>query len=384
MAALSVGHGATDLSAGAVSALLVFLRPELGLSFTQAAAVVLVATISSSVIQPLFGVLSDSRGAIWLLPGGVAMSGIGVALASVASSYPLLLLWVLLAGLGVAAYHPEASKFAAFVSGERRASGMSFFSIGGNVGFAAGPLLASGLILWLGLEGGLLLAVPGVVVSVALIRFGPYLLSFAPEGGRRQVERQGDDRRGALALLLTIVTLRSVGHMGLFTFIPLWEVDAGNSEAWAGLVLALFLGGGAVGTLAGGPLADRVGRRAVLSASLALSVPLMAIYVLVGGGAGVVAVTLAGAMLVSSFAVTIVMSQDYLPSRVGLASGLSIGFAIGLGGVAAIALGVVADAIDLRTALLVSLIGPAVGAFLSLALPPAQRPVLRRPVQATA
>ena len=384
MTALSVGHGTTDLSAGAVSALLVFLRPELGLSFTEAAAVVLVATISSSIIQPIFGVISDSRGAIWLLPGGVLLSGFGIALAAVAPSYPLLLLFVLIAGLGIAAYHPEASKFASFVSGSRRATGMSFFSIGGNVGFATGPLLASGLILWLGLEGGLLMAVPAVVVAGVLVRTGPYLLKFAPEGGRRQFEREGDDRPWALVLLLVIVTLRSVGHMGLFAFVPLWEVDAGRSEAYASVVLALFLFGGAVGTLAGGPMADRIGRRQMLTTSLTLAVPLTAAYILAGGGGGVVAITLAGAMLVSSFAVTIVMSQDYLPSRVGLASGLSIGFAIGLGGVAAIALGALADAVDLRTALLVSLIGPAAAAVLTFGLPSAGRPVLRRPVDVTA
>ena len=384
IATLSIGHATTDLSAGAVSALLVFLRPELGLSFTEVAAVILASTLASSIIQPVFGLLSDSRGAIWLLPGGVAVSGIGIALATVAPSYPLLLLCVLVSGLGIAAYHPEASKFAAFVSGRKRASGMSIFSIGGNIGFALGPLFASSLVLWLGLEGGLLLAVPAVLIAATFLWLNRYLLEFEParQGGWQLVE--GEDRRGPLTLLLTIVVLRSVGHMGLFTFIPLWEVEQGSGKAAGSRVLTLFLFGGAVGTLLGGVIADRLGRRLVLSGSLALAVPLMGVYVLAGGAGGLVAITLAGAMLVSSFAVTIVMSQDYLPTRVGLASGLAIGFAIGLGGVAALVLGSVADALDLRTAMLATLSGPALGALLALSLPSSRRAVPQRVVEAPA
>ena len=126
------------------------------LSYTMAAALVLAATISSSIVQPAFGLWSDARGALWLLPAGVAVAGVGMAAATVAPSYPLLVVAVLVSGLGVAAYHPEGSKFASYVSGARRASGMSFFSVGGNVGFALGPLVASFAIvtLGLGLEGG--------------------------------------------------------------------------------------------------------------------------------------------------------------------------------------------------------------------------------------
>lgn len=384
MATLSVGHATTDLSSGAVSALLVFLRPELGLSFTEVAAVILASTLASSVVQPVFGLLSDRRGAIWLLPGGVAVSGVGIALAAVAPSYLLVLLCVLASGVGIAAYHPEASKFASFVSGDRRASGMSLFSIGGNIGFALGPLLTSSLVLWLGLEGGLLLAVPAVVMAASFLWLSRYLLEFEParRGGLQLTA--GEDRRGALSLLLTIIALRSVGHMGLFTFVPLWEVEQGSDEGAGSRVLTLFLVGGAIGTLVGGPIADRIGRRVVVSGSLALSIPLIGVYVLVGGGGGVVALTCAGAMLVSSFAVTIVMSQDYLPTRVGLASGLAIGFAIGLGGVAAIILGSVADAIDLRIAMLATMSGPVLGALLTFVLPSSRRPMEQRVLEAPA
>ncbi len=365
MAFLSGGHAATDLSQGAIAALLVFLRPELGLSYTELTAVVLVATISSSIVQPLFGMWSDTRGTAWLLPVGVAVSGIGIALASVAPSYALLLLCVAVSGIGVAAYHPEASKFARYVSGARRAGGMSLFSIGGNVGFALGPLVASTIVLALGLRGGLLLAVPPVIVAVLLAFVTPYLMQFVPEKAATTSGSGERDRPRALVLLLTIVSFRSLGHMGLFVFIPLWEVSKGHGEGYGSRLLFLFLLAGAVGTLVGGPLADRIGTRLVTGASHALSVPLILIYVLVGGAAGAIAVILAGGLIIATFAVTLVMSQEYMPNRVGLASGLSIGFSIGLGGVAAVALGAVADGVGIKTAVLATLIGPAVAAILT-------------------
>src|SRR2546430_9410239 len=184
MAALSAGHLATDLAQGALPALLPFLKAEFGLSYAMAAALVLAWTIASAVIQPAFGLWSDARGPLWLLPAGVALSCVAMAFVAIAPSYALAVLAVLVSGVGVAAYHPEGSKFASYVSGERRASGMALFSIGGNVGFALGPLVASGAVLALGLHGGLLLAVPGIVVAAFLVTASPYLARFVPDRRR--------------------------------------------------------------------------------------------------------------------------------------------------------------------------------------------------------
>jgi FSR family fosmidomycin resistance protein-like MFS transporter len=278
---------------------------------------------------------------------------------------------VLASGLGVAAYHPEGSKFASYVSGARRASGMSLFSVGGNVGFAIGPLLASFFVitLGLGLDGGVLMAIPGLLVAGGLLLALPHLARFAPdEVAQLRRSAAADDWRGTW-MLLAIVGLRSLAHMGLFTFVPLYEISRGNSAAYGTRLLALFLFAGALGTLIGGPLADRVGRRTVLLGSFLVSPPLIATYVLVGGPVGVVALFLAGMAVIGTFSVSLVMSQEYLPSRVGMASGLSIGLAIGLGGVAAVSLGAVADAVDLETAVLVTALGPAACIVLTLLLP---------------
>src|SRR5215211_4720647 len=180
MTALASGHLATDFANGALPALLPFLKERFSLSYTLAAAVMLASTVSSSVIQPLFGLWSDRRGALWLMPAGVAVGGIGIALAADAPSYWLVLVLVVVSGLGVAAFHPEGSKFAAYVSGRKRASGMSAFSIGGNVGFALGPIVATPLVIWFGLRGGWLLAVPCLAIAAALLAVTPYLRAFVP------------------------------------------------------------------------------------------------------------------------------------------------------------------------------------------------------------
>jgi FSR family fosmidomycin resistance protein-like MFS transporter len=386
MAALSSGHLATDLAQGSLPALLPFLKAEFDLTYTMASALVLAATISSSLIQPLFGLWSDVRGALWLLPAGVGLAGVGMALAAAAPSYPLTLLAVLAAGVGVAAYHPEGSKFASYASGSRRASGMSFFSVGGNIGFALGPVYASALILTLGLKSGLLIALPGLAVATGLVLVLRYLASFAPDEspGERRAAAAKTETRG-LVLLLVVVGLRSVAHMGLFTFIPLWEIHNGHGEAYGTFVLALFLFAGAVGTLLGGPLADRFGRRPVLRGSFIAATPLILVYVLVGGPIGVAAVTLSGACVIGTFGVSLVMSQEYMPGRVGMASGLSIGLAIGLGGVAALVLGALADTVDLETAVLATAIGPTLALGVSFLLPPApaRHMVGREPAPAT-
>jgi FSR family fosmidomycin resistance protein-like MFS transporter len=383
MAALSSGHLATDLAQGALPALLPFLIVKFDLSYTMAAALVLAATISSSLVQPAFGFWSDARGALWLLPAGVALAGIGMALAAVAPSYFLVVLAVLVSGLGVAAYHPEGSKFASYVSGERRASGMAFFSVGGNVGFALGPVVASGIVLALGLRGGLLLALPGLAVAAVLLSVRPYLEDFAPAADPGRREAAGPGRPDGLALLLGVVGLRSVAHMGLFTFVPLYEIARGHSEARGTLLLSLFLLAGAIGTLFGGRFADRFGRRVVLLGSFVVATPLILVYAVAGGLVGEVALVLSGAAVIGTFGVSLVLSQEYMPGRVGMASGLSIGLAIGLGGVAALTLGAVADAIDLETAVIATAAGPALAFFVTLLLPPSPRRRPPEPVPAT-
>ena len=372
MALLSSGHFATDFSNGALPALLPFLKDRFTLSYTAVGAVILASQASSSLIQPLFGLWSDRRGAMWLLPAGVAVAGVGIALAADAPSYWLVLVLVLVSGVGSAAYHPEGSKFAGFVSGRKRASGMSWFSIGGNLGFGVGPLATTAVVVAFGLRGGLILAIPGLAVAVALVVAATYLRSFAPASGAASVAR-GQDDPFAMKLLLCVIALRSVAWFGLITFVPLWEVSLGHSKSHGNHLLALMLFAGGVGTLALGPLADRFGPRTVLLASVLATGPLVLIFVLVGGVPGIIALALTGTCVVGTFGVTMVMGQEYMPRHLGTASGLVIGLSVGLGGVAALALGRLADMSSLRTALLVAAAAPLLASVLAFMLPPARR-----------
>jgi FSR family fosmidomycin resistance protein-like MFS transporter len=368
MAALSSGHLATDFANGALPALLPFLVHRFGLSYTLAAVVMLAWAISSSVVQPLFGLWSDRRGAVWLLPAGLAAGGIGIGLAAAAPAYWLVLLFVCVSGLGTAAYHPEGSKFAAYASGDRRASGMSLFSIGGNLGYGLGALATTPLVVALGLRGGLLLAVPCVVVAGILLWSTSYLLAFVPDRQARHGVLGPDDRRG-LFVLLAVIAFRSLAWFGMITFVPLWEVSLGHSKSYGNHLLALMLLAGGIGTLAAGPIADRIGLRRVLLASNVAIGPLILVFVVVGGIPGAVALAFVGVSVIGTFGITMVLSQQYLPRTIGMASGLSIGFSIGLGGIAAVILGAVADAVDLRTALYVSAAAPVAAVLLTLMLP---------------
>lgn len=374
MVTLSGGHLSVDFASGAVPALLPFLTDEFDLSYTAAAALMLAVLVSSSLLQPLFGLWSDRRGAMWLLPGGVLLAGVGTGLGSVASSYALVVVLFFAAGVGIAAYHPEGAKFAAYASGRKRASGMSYFNIGGNSGYALAPILITPLVIWVGLEGALIAMTPVLAYAVVMLRVLPALRRLAPARSGRPVAFGEDDRR-AMVLLTLVIALRSVAWFTLLAFVPLWIVANGGTEGEGGRELALMLVSGAVGTLVLGPVADHIGLRRTLLVTQAVLPVLIVVFVAVGGVVGTLALMLVGLSVVGTFGVTMVLGQLYLPRRVGMASGLTVGLAMGIGGVAAVILGAVADAIDLETALYVAAAAPAFGAVVCLFLP---APVLRR------
>ena len=375
MAMLSAGHLFTDVGQGSIPALLPFLIVRDHLSYAGASALILAATIASSVIQPLFGHLSDRRSLPWLMPAGPILGGLGVALAAVAPSYALTFAAVVVSGIGVAAFHPEGSRFANYVSGARRSSGMSLFSVGGNVGFALGPALVTPLVLVFGLSGTLLVIVPTSLMGLVLARELPRLETFRVDLTRARATAGPDEWR-PFTLLAVVIALRSFVYFGFVTFIPLYFIHVLHTgRGVGGAALTVMLVGGAIGTLLGGRLADRFGRRSVLIGSMAV-LPFLTVGFLVSPPAPAMAfAAVAGAATIATFAVTIVMGQEFLPGRIGVASGVTIGLSVGMGGIAAPLLGILADAHGLRSVFELLVVFPLGALALSLLLPVRRDPV---------
>ena len=370
IALLAAAHLFDDINQSVVPALLPFFIAERGFTMAAAGGLVLAASASSSVLQPLFGQLADRRGLPWLVPAGLLTAGTGVALAGLAPSYGLVLCAVAASGVGVAAFHPEAARQVHRLSGERRATAMSLFAVGGNLGFAVGPALATPLQLALGLRGTILLVLPALGMALVLILAGrrPAPAGFLSTG---PVPLPAQDRWAPFARLGVAVASRAVVFSGLNVFVPLYWIRVfGLSKAAGGTALTLMLSSGVAGTLAGGWLADHFGRRVVVLGSMVALFPLLLALIAAPSATQALALLVPiGFALSVPFSVMTVMGQEYLPGRVGTASGVTIGLAVTLGGLAAPVLGRIADLHGVRAAVWTLVAVPLVGTLATLSLP---------------
>lgn len=367
---LAGGHFMIDATVGAVPAMLPVFTALYGLSDLRASMILAVSLLVSSATQPLFGILADRRAMPAFLWGGVAVATIGLALAGLAGGYAGVVACVAGSGLGVAAFHPEAARVANRLSGGRPATGLAWFMVGGNGGFAVGPLLAALAIPALGARATLVFLVPGAVV-VLWLHLARRELTVGVPTADPGAPAPPPARVGAISLLLIVTSLRTWTQFGLLALFPLLLVnDRAFSDQQAGLAVAAFAGAGAVGTVAGAVAADRVGGRRLLVRSLPVATPLAAVALLADGWPSVVAFALVGFVLLSSFSVTVMMGQEYLPGRLALAAGLMIGFgAIGSAAPGLALFGVIADTAGRDAALWCIATLPVVAGGLALLLP---------------
>jgi FSR family fosmidomycin resistance protein-like MFS transporter len=344
---LSMGHMVADITSGALPAMLPFLKEALDLSYAMAGTIVLVSSTVSSVIQPAFGYLTDRKSLLWFLPLGSFGAALGMALVGWTTTYPQVLLMVIFSGLGVAIYHPEGWRVANFFAGEKKATGMSVFAVGGNLGFAFGPLMAAFFVKHLGLKGSTLFVVPGIVIASAFLFSRFWRVDTTAVKQRASSAPALPALKAALypmSLLLGMIMLRSWTHIGMLTFIPFYYINYLKGDPMlAGNLLFSFLAAGTVGTFLGGPLADRFGHKKIILVSLGLSCPLFVLFLLSAGFWSFFWLTLAVVVLIFSFSVSMVMGQSFMPRNVGLASGLILGLSFGMGGLGAAVLGVFAD-----------------------------------------
>jgi len=371
LGALTASHVVNDLYQGAVPALLPFLVLERGYSYAAVTGITLAATLLSSVVQPAFGVLLDRRPLPWLTPAGLVVAGVGIGLAGVSEAYWLTWAAVALSGLGVAAYHPAAARAARVAEGAS-AQGWSWFSVGGNVGVALGPVVVTPVLLAYGVAGTPLLAIPSLVAALVLVGL-QRRVSAVPgrsKGRAARVGRTADDDWRSFGWLTALVVIRSIGYFGVSSLLALYVVDRfGAGQAAGSVILTVFLGVGAFSTLAGGWAADRYGRVVVVRTGYALCMPGLALLLAAPGlPAAVGAAVLLGIGLYLPFSVQTTLGQEYLPNRVGTASGVTIGLAVSAGGAFAPVFGVLSDAYGLSWALAALLAFPPLALLISLRL----------------
>jgi FSR family fosmidomycin resistance protein-like MFS transporter len=369
---LALGHLIVDTNQGALAPLLPFLRSAFDLSYAAAGTILLVANVTSSLIQPVFGYLADRAARRWLLPWALVFASGGLALVGLAPSYGALLVLVVVAGLGIAAYHPEGYRTANQVAGDRKATGLAWFSLGGNIGVALGPPAITLLVTSFGLPGTLGMLAPGLVAAAVIAAVLPSVVPAAVKAGPdRATGPRGADMPGAMGLLIGVVTVRAWTQLGLVAYVPFLYVDVLKADPRVvGPLLFAFLGAGAVGTLVAGPVADRWGARRYVTLSMLATAPLLLGFLArPSGWAGVLCLAATGFALVSSFSVTVALGQAYLPRHLGMAAGLIVGLAIGTGGVGVALLGWIADHWGLLATLRVITVLPVLGFVVALLLP---------------
>lgn len=365
---VTASHVVDDLYQGAVPALLPFLVAQRGYSYAAATGITLAATVLSSVVQPAFGVLADRTALPWLTPLGLLVAGVGIGLAGVGDSYWWTWSAVALSGLGVAAYHPAAARAARAAAGAS-AQAMSWFALGGNAGIALGPVVVTPLLLAYGLAGTPLLALPALAMAALLLALHRRGKARATGATPAAALPAVDDWR-SFAWLTALVVIRSILFFGLSSLLALHVVARfGVTQAAGSITLTTFLAVGALGTVAGGWIADRHDRLTAVRLGYALVLPALALLLAAPRlPFAVASAALLGLAVYLPFSVQTTLGQDYLPNRVGTASGVTLGLAVSAGGAFAPAFGFLADAYGLTWALTALLALPPIALLVSLPL----------------
>jgi MFS transporter, FSR family, fosmidomycin resistance protein len=386
---LIMGHGAVDLAAGALFALLPFLVAERHYTYAAVGTFALVANVTNGACQPLFGIHGDRREGRWMLPLGLVLAGVGIGVAGLTAQVPATLVAVVACMAGVAAYHPEAARLARGTAVGRVEGKMGLFSVGGGVGYTLGPLVVAVVLSALGLGGTVLIgAVPllaAVAVALGLRRVRAEAVT-AQAGSERAA--QGPSEWRAFGLLFAMFSLSSSIATGLLVYLPVYLVETGLAAPSAASVMtSVLMGVGALGMGLGGIVAQRFSRRLVLVAPALVLVPAIFLLPSLGYAAMLPVAAVCGLTMESNFSLCIVMGQEYLPARMGLSTGMLNGFTTAVAGVVLYALGLLGDAAGPTWVLYALGLLPLGVAALALLLPrpaaapPETRWSLRRPLQ---
>jgi MFS transporter, FSR family, fosmidomycin resistance protein len=389
--AISFCHLLNDMISSLLPAIYPLLKDSYHLDFAQVGLITLTYQCTASLLQPLVGLHTDRRPMPYSLPAGMVFTLIGIAILAVAHSFSTILVAAALVGTGASVFHPESSRVARMASGGQHGLAQSLFQLGGNAGLALGPLLAALIVLPKG-QGNVLWFSLAVLLAIVLLAWvsrwtKEHMLSLiasrkvhkeekSPVSGKRVVASIGI----LLALLFSkYFYLASITSYYTFYLMSKFHVSVRSAQ----LHLFVFLGAVALGTIAGGPIGDRIGRKRVIWGSIlgvlpfTLALPYASLF-----WTEILSVII-GLVLASAFPAIVVYGQELMPGRVGMVSGLFFGFAFGMAGLGAAILGELADLTSIRFVYLVCSMLPAVG-LLAAFLPNLEASSIRRTVRETA
>jgi MFS transporter, FSR family, fosmidomycin resistance protein len=380
LAAVSFCHVLNDMMQSLLPSIYPILKSAFHLNFTQIGFITLTFQITASLLQPVIGHYTDRKPMPYSLPIGMVFTLIGLLLLAVAPTFPLLLLAAALIGMGSAVFHPESSRVARMASGGKHGFAQSFFQVGGNTGSAIGPLLAVFIVLPYGQIGSAwfsIAALLGIVVLLRVSRWYKARLSHLQSRPESHIEEASTlPRRQVIAAITVLVALifskyfylASLTSYYTFYLITKFHVSVQSSQ----LHLFIFLAAVAAGTFMGGPIGDRVGRKAVIWCSILGVLPFTLILPYANlFWTGVLSIII-GFVIASAFSAILVYAQELVPGRVGMISGLFFGFAFGMGGIGAAVLGKLADMTSIVFVYKVCAYLPAIGLLTGL-LPDSRR-----------
>jgi len=348
--AISASHLINDMMQSLILAIYPVLKDRFSLSFVQIGLITLVFQMTASLFQPVIGVFTDRRPQPYSLPIGMASTMVGLVLLGYATHYAVVLLAAALVGLGSAIFHPEASRIARLASGGHHGFAQSFFQVGGNTGSAIGPLVAAAVIVPFGQHSVAWFAVAaliGIALLTSVSRWYARHHVAKAKAASQPVVTAPFPRRvvlASIAVLLVLIFSKYFYVAGLSSFYTFYLMDKfGLSVQAAQWQLFIFLFASALGTLAGGPIGDRIGRKPVIWFSILGVAPFALLLPHANLFWTTMLTILIGLVLSSAFSAILVYAQELMPGRIGMVSGLFFGFAFGMGGLGAAVLGLLAD-----------------------------------------
>jgi MFS transporter, FSR family, fosmidomycin resistance protein len=356
---IGICHLLNDAIQSVVPAMFPILERSMGLSYTQLGIIAFSLNMVSSVMQPVIGSVTDKKPMPFALPIGLTLTLLGVLGLGFAPSFMSVVFSVIFIGLGSAVFHPEGSRVAHMAAGNRRGLAQSIYQVGGNTGQALAPLITALILVPLGQIGAswfTIVAAAAVILLAYIANWYNKRLKTIPKPTKKKITSQENhsgiskDVKKALVFILLLIFARSWYISGMTNFYSFYAIkEYAMTIKDAQLFLFAFLVSGAFGTFFGGPLADRFGKKKIISFSMLATVPFSLFIPYVPAALAFVFLLITGFILMTSFSVTVVYAQELVPGKIGLMSGLTVGLAFGMGAIGSVGLGYIADAIGLKT-----------------------------------